>query len=268
MFSRDVSFTAKAGETNEFELEVKQGVRVAGRLDESVARPVKNGRVCAQVYMKGEDGNSEAPVWSAWREVLEDGTFVFESLPNGRLEIISLCEGFVSRDGPPPPGMTASQRLPQLFTLDERDRELTLAMEPAAACEVTVLDAVGRPLSGANVAFWPNVLWGGNGSTVFAAGLFDSEGFFRNGRPPDWEATREKTRKDFRSESNERGVALVRNLPAGNQSYHVSHTNYDMPINRTGGLPGSRSASVNLSPGATGKVIVTMQKRGMETLTH
>jgi hypothetical protein len=267
MFSGDVSFTAKAGETNEFELELKPGARVAGRLNKSVPRPARNGRVCIHVYMEGHDGNSAAPIWYGWRPVDEDGVFVFESLPKGRLEIIGLCDGFVSQDGQLPLGRTSSQRLPQSFTLDGRDQAITLAMEPAASCEVTVRDDTGRPLAGATAGFWPNVLWGGNGSTIFASGLFNSEDFFRGGQRPDWAAVYEKTRKNFHAESDANGVAVVWNLPAGEQSYSVRHTNYDMPIVGTGGAA-SRSASVKLSPGETGKVAVTMQVKGKDALTH
>jgi len=59
----------------------------------------------------------------------------------------------------------------------------------------------------------------------------------------------------------------VRTLPAGSQDYSVWHTNYAMPISRSGG-GGGRSASVDLSSGETGRVVVKMQKLGVEELTH
>jgi hypothetical protein len=140
-------------------------------------------------------------------------------------------------------------------------------MEPAASCEVIVLDDAGKPLAGAKADFWPNVLWGGNGSTVFGENLFNSEDFFRDGIPTDLGAIRKLTEGDFRTVSDSNGMALVRNLPAGSQSYRVSHTNYAMPISRVGG-GAQRSASVDLSPGGTGRVTVILQKMGTEALTH
>ena len=267
MFSKLVSFEAKAGETNEFALELKPGVRVAGRLDAAVPRPVRGGRVCTRVFEVGHDGNSSAPVWDGWCPVSAEGEFAFESLPPGRMEIIAMCDGFVSANGKPVGSGTTSQRLPQWFLINGREQGITLEMEAAASCEVTVQDDTGKPLSGAKAGFWPNVLWGGNGSTVFVSDLFNSEDFFRDGRPADWFSVQKLVEDDFRAISDSNGVALVRTLPAGGQSYRVSHTNYAMPISRTGGSA-HRSASVNLSPGETGRVTVKMQKAGTEELTH
>jgi hypothetical protein len=267
MFSKLVSFEAKAGETNEFALELKPGVRVTGRLDESVPRPVRGGRVCTRVFEEGHDGDSDAPVWCGWRTVNAEGEFVFESLPPGRMEVIGMGDGFLSANGQPLKGRTTSQRLPQWFSINGREQVITLQMEAAASCEVTVLDDAGKPLAGAKALFWPNVLWGGNGSTVFATDTFNSEDVFRNGRSVDWLETHRLAQDDFRAISASNGVALVRTLPAGNQSYRVSHTNYAMPISRAGGGP-RRSADVNLSPGETGRVTVKMQKAGTEALTH
>jgi hypothetical protein len=267
MFGKLVSFEAKAGETNEFAVELKPGVRVAGRLGESVPRPVQNGRVCTRVFEEGHDGNSRAPVWIAWRPITAEGEFVLESLPPGRMEIIGMCDGFVSANGKPLPGRTTSQRLPQWFSINGHEQEIKLDMEAAASCEVTVLNDAGKPLVGARAGFWPNVLWGGNGSTVFASDTFSSEDFLRNGPPADWTTIRRLAEDDFRAVSDSNGVALVRTLPSGNQGYSVTHSNYAMPIAGSG-ANASRSASVSLSPGETGRVTVKMQKAGTETLTH
>jgi hypothetical protein len=267
MFSTLVSFEVKAGQTNEFNVELKPGVRVAGRLDESVPRPVRGGRVCVHVFEEGHDGDSSAPVWAGWRTVGAEGTFEFESLPPGRMEVIGLCDGFVSKNGPPWNGRKTGLHVPQQIAISGLAQNVTVQMEPAALCEVTVLDDTGKPLAGARAGFSPNVLWGGNGSTIFASDLFNSEDFFRDGVPADWNAIRKVTEGDFRALSDENGVALVRNLPASHQSYFVSHTNYAMPISRAGG-GARRSASVDLSSGETGRVTVKMQKMGTEELTH
>jgi hypothetical protein len=267
MFSPIVSFEAKAGETNEFALELKPGLRVAGKLDASVPRPVRGGRVCTRVFEEGYDGSSSAPVWIGWRPVSSEGQFVFESLPPGRMEIIGMCNGFVSANGKPLKGGTTSQRLPQLFSITGREREITLQMESAASCQVTVLDDAGKPLAGAVASFWPSMLWGGNGFTMFASDMFNSEDFFRNGPRPDWHAIRKLAQNDFQAVSGTNGVALVRTLPDGNQTYSVTHTNYAMPISGSG-ADRHRSASVNLLPGETGRVTVKMQKIGTEALTH
>jgi hypothetical protein len=264
-FSELVTFQAKAGETNEFVLELKPGARVAGRFDETAPRPVKNGRVCTRVFADGHDGNSRAPVWVAWQPVGEDGTFLFESLPPGRMELIGICEGFVSQSGSQ--GRSSSQRVPQLFNLQEGQQAITLVMERAGSCEITVLDDLGRPLPGASVGFWPNVLWGHNGSTIFAADLYNSEDTFRGGEKPDWSALRKKVGDDYQAVSDQNGVALIRTLPASHLGFSVTHTNYEMPIVRGNGAA-HRNESIQLTPGETGRAVIKMQKRGTEALTH
>lgn len=84
---------------------------------------------------------------------------------------------------------------------------------------------------------------------------------------PDSKRIHGLTKDDFHATSRADGVALVHKLPAGNQDYSVSHTNYDMPINRTAGSA-SRSASVTLTAGTTNRVMVRMRKKGSEALTH
>src|SRR5262249_45612437 len=144
---------------------------------------------------------------------------------------------------------------------------IVLPMEAAASLEVTVLDDAGRPLPGATAGLWPNVLWGGNGSTIFAEDIFNTEDFFRHGSARHWLELQQLTENDFRAISDARGVALVRTLPAGRQGFSVTHTNFEMPVVRSGGSAG-RSFNVTLAPGETGRVTVQMQKRGTEKLTH
>ena len=265
LFSDAVSFHAKVGETNSFELELKPGTRVTGRLDDTVPRPVQNGRVCIHVYMDQQTGSTDAPIWVGWRVVEPDGTFTFESLPMGRLEIMGLCDGFLSQNGVPISGTVTSQRIPQTFELREAQTAVMLVMEPAASCAVTVLNDAGQPLAGASARFWPNILWGGNGSTIFGSDVLNKEDFFRGNATQS--SIRIKAMEQFRATTDAQGIALVRNLPPGNQSYAVLHTNYDMPILRVG-TSAERSASVSLTAGETGRVTVTMQKKGIDALAH
>jgi hypothetical protein len=215
--------------------------------------------------MDKQTGDSDAPIWIGWRAIEPDGTFTFDSLPMGRLEIMGLCDGFLSRNGVPVTGTVTSLRTPQTFALREAQEAVTLAMEPAASCEVTVLNDAGRPLMDATASFWPNILWGGNGSTIFGSDVFNSEDFLRGHL--NWSVARKKAMDQFRATTSAAGIALVPNLPPGSQSYAVHHTNYDMPILRVG-RSAARSASVNLTGGETGRVTVTMQKKGIDAVTH
>src|SRR6185503_17181664 len=147
-FSPVVAITAAAGKTNEVEVELGPCVKLAGRLDETVPRPVRKGRVIAQV---------SPPEWHAWSEVRDDGSFEIASLPQGDLEIVALCDGYVSTNGP---GQFPHMHYPQKYSLDTNDLSVTVGMMPTAALEVTVTDDQGKPLKDAVVAAWPNVRYG------------------------------------------------------------------------------------------------------------
>jgi hypothetical protein len=264
-FSSMISFMVGAGKTNLIDLNLEPGVRVTGRLDDSVPRPVIDGRVLVRVFEESEDWITSAPVWVAWRPVTEDGRFAFESLPPGRMEIIGTCDGFVSSNGPPWKGQVTRERIPQQFRIAAPGREITVQMEATAACEVTILDDTGKPLPGAKAGFSPNAWWADGSTTIFGE-TYNSEDEFRITAPPAWKDIVNLTRECFQV-SDANGVALVRTLPAGSQDYSVTHTNYAMPISGTGAFR-YRSASVYLSPGETGRVTVRMQKLGTEELTH
>jgi hypothetical protein len=99
-FSDVVPIVAATGETNELVAPLKRGVTVRGQLDSSVPRPVKQGRVVAHVWPPASDAKQYPPQWHAWAAVRDDGSFEIKSLPEGELEIVALCDGFVSTNGP------------------------------------------------------------------------------------------------------------------------------------------------------------------------
>src|SRR5207247_333698 len=98
----------------------------------------------------------DPPQWHAWATVHEDGSFAIHSLPAGDLEILALCDGFVSTNGPGQFHM----RYPQRHLLGTNDLAITIGMEPNARLEVTVTDDNSRPLKEARVVTWPNARYG------------------------------------------------------------------------------------------------------------
>ena len=266
-FSAMTSLHPQTGQTNEFVLELKPGVRVTGRFDPSVPRPVRNGHVNTRVFADGHDGNSTAPVWVAWRTVGADGEFEFPSLPPGRMELIGMCDGFVSTNGQQLPGFTGDHRQPQRFPIVSGISSITLAMEPAAAYAITVLDDSGAPLPGARASFWPNVTWGGNGATIFCHGAVDTETLLRD--PTwNWQTFRATNEYPFAAISDQNGIALVRNLPGdGTKDFSITHTNFEMPVVQ-GPFGKGRSANADLVSGKTNAAVVRMKKRGTEEITH
>jgi len=266
-FSDHVEFVASASQTSRYRLPLKSGLRLAGRLDESVPRPVTNGRVLTRTSTPKI--GSGALNWSAWRPVNPDGTFVFEALPAGDVEMIVLCDGYVSKNDPANTS-AGSRRTPQIFTLVDQDRDVVVSMERTATCEILISDDMGRPLENAKVSFWPNVLWGGRGSTVFATYPLNSEDSFRQRSPPDWGKAAKMEERLYTATSDKQGVAVVTNLPAygKQQSFAVEHAEFEMPVDRSGRGAGHRYGIIYTGAGETNRGSVQLQKKGKEFIEH
>ncbi|MDD5010902.1 MAG: hypothetical protein PHQ00_02135 [Phycisphaerae bacterium] len=267
-FSEAVFFEAKKGETYQFELELKLGKRLEGRVDDSVRRPVKNGRVIVRAC--GEEEKDSRPLWwITYRDIEDDGTFVIESLPSGKAEVIAICDGFISKNPEPDKeGTILHTGRPQIFALKNDKNEAEIEMEATANCEATVLDEKGRPIQGAQVYFSPNVEWGSGGSQIFARRTINSEEIFREAGKFDREEQWAKYKTDgFTATTDENGTAIIRNLPGYSANFEVVHLDYELPI-KTEFDYGRREARAELSAGKTSTIAVVMQKKGKEFLSQ
>jgi hypothetical protein len=179
--------------------------------------------------------------------------------------MIGVCDGFVSRNGPIK--RQTNVRTPQLFRLGTNDEQMVLLMEPAAQCEVVVSDDKDQPLEGATVRFWPNIMWAETGTTIFGFDAWDSEQLYRTGTRPEWKSMFENRERLFMADTDAKGVALVRNIPAYTQSFAVAHTNFEMPVYYAYGAA-HRETNVDLAAGETTRVTVKMQRKGMQYLEH
>jgi len=255
-FSDVVEFVAKAGRTNEFRLPLNPGVRVAGSLDASVPRPVRMGRVVANMRSGGNEADNLDLWWKSWRPVQPDGTFEFDSFPPGQMEAVAICDGFVSVSGATNP--PTFQR-PQLFPIHRPSATPVIRMEQTASCEITVLDEKDRPLTNAQVAFWPNVRWGDWAAELFGENCYRQEELLRTGDSPDWYKIFVRCGiEDFAARTGTNGVAVVRNLPAFRQPFSVTCRGYRMPQNPL--MASQTSSAVDLETGKTAKVIVRMRR--------
>ncbi|EEF58283.1 hypothetical protein [Pedosphaera parvula] len=263
-FSDLQPFNASSGQTNAFLLELKPGLRLNGCLADSVPRPVANGRVQLEIYSDIINSNHDYLQWVSWRPVNADGTFTFESLPAGHGEIIALCDGFISTNGP---NRRTSIRIPQPFKLSNGETQLVIGMQPTATCNITLLDEAGHPLPSAKVTFWPNVIWNDWGSTVFMDRLFKSEDLLRQ-QEINWAELSRNTPPMFRGLTDKNGVVVVSNLPPFNQPFMAESTNYEMPVITNSWNDGERSVQVQLTPGQTTSATVKMQKKGTDFIHH
>jgi hypothetical protein len=263
-FSDDIVFIGKAEQTNSFHLQLKPGLGLSGKLDGAVPRPVVNGRVIIEVISKAVITSGWPLKWHAWTPIDADGTFALKSLPPGKLEIVGICEGYLSQDGAPGPG---GHRIPQSFDLDG-DKTVELAMEPAGTCEITVVDEAGNPVEGATATFWPNVTWGGTASTIFCSDTYATLDVIRSKSAYPWWETRYDPLGGFRGKSDKRGIAVVRNLPPGQRAVALVHPQYEIPIRKSANNrdSGERQVLVGIMPETTSKVTVKVQKKGKEFL--
>ncbi len=266
-FSDAVTFNSVARQTNVFHLTLRPGLRLKGKVDDSVPRPVKQGYAITRVFTGDNSGGRDVLMWFAWSPIQDDGSFTFESLPSGRVEIIATCEGYVSKsnDGT---NSTRGHVIPQLFRLEAEDLDITLQMEEGASCELHITDDQNRPLAGAEAGFWPNVIWDNTGTTIFASDLLDSVFILTNQAILDWREMKRNPLATYAAMSDSNGVAIVRNLPAFHQPFYVGHTNYEMRITQDASGDSQRIQSVNLTPGQTTKAWVTLQRKGTQFIEH
>ena len=203
--------TAQPGADGVIDVVLKSGVRITGKLDDSVPRPVGEGyvqlRVCEGPNHRLEMPTSEvsdrpAPPWRnswIWEDsaaVQPDGTFVFESVPSGGLaQIHAIVDGFMSANPPIDElskllrahnagDIKTSEALrkylsgvniwPQMVPVDSESVEVLVKCRPTASCNLRILDPSGKPVSGAAVSFHLNA------TTIFSGAFPPGLGSFNN----------------------------------------------------------------------------------------
>ncbi|MGZ5545573.1 MAG: hypothetical protein ACXWIU_12945, partial [Limisphaerales bacterium] len=154
-FSEVTNIFAKPGVEIEKTLQLQRGPALRGKLDNTVPRPVSEGRVIVNILPFGYQTYNDPPQWHSWTAVRPDGSFEFVSLPPGNLEIAAICQGFISING----SGKFKMRYPQQHTLGTNDLEVVIDMEPTSVLEVTVIDQRGFPLPDARVETLPYLRW-------------------------------------------------------------------------------------------------------------
>jgi hypothetical protein len=161
--------------------ELRPGVRVEGRISDDVPRPIKNGVVNACVVNQPENTDlASSWMWFEKAEINEDGTFVFESLPQGEiLQMVPLCNGWIPTN---PSEETAKAffgrkgrvgdhaSYPQLVRLEGETVTSILEMRPCASLNVTILGPDGKPVQGAQIYTSPNQVFFNMGSQILGEG--------------------------------------------------------------------------------------------------
>ena len=260
-FSDAVTVTNIVGRTNEVEVTLKPGVTVRGQLDETVPRPVKNGRVIAHVWPPNTKPKDSPPQWHAWATINENGTFTIGSLPEGDLEIVALCQGFVSTNGPG----TTWMRYPQPHLLSTNDLEITVGMEPTARLEVKVMDDHDKPLPGVTVMTWPNVRYGDWSAVVLAGDCYTTSEMMQHPEAP---APWRKSVPDLQGVSDASGLAVLPNLPADVKQLSAEHAQFQLPIDGNGQGRKRREANFKLIAGQTNYLTIKLEPKERSSISH
>ncbi len=262
-FSDVITVTAVAGRTNDVTVALKPGVNVHGQLDATVPRPVRNGRVVANVWPQGHKPEDSPPQWHAWTTIRDDGTFDVPSLPQGDLEIVALCAGFVSTNGPGQ--FKTVHRYPQKHVVRDKDLAIIVGMEPTARLEVRVTDDKGRALKDAQVGTWPNVRYGEWAATILMGDCYNTWDRLRgSGKASSWW----QPVPDFVGVTDASGLAVLPNLPVTVKEFSVGHPKYVLPAITTGGGSKRREASITLIAGQTNRTSVQLEPHDQAPLSH
>jgi beta-lactamase regulating signal transducer with metallopeptidase domain len=263
VYSDTQEFTAEKGKDYSFNLEMKPGIRLEGRLDDNVPRPVKNGRVLISVRPKEfpawttnwEDVNPvfkkfpNVSFWKSYRPIAPDGTFVFESLPPGGLDVIVHGDGFASKDGGT---FVHNFGVPQSFPLEAPTTRIEIATEPTATLEFTAKTKDQKPVSGATVDLNPNVIRIGG---IFGDMRRSSEEPFNKPAPLAEVPYSAKTDKD--------GVAVIRNVPACTGGMNVEHQQFQVPLQDPKNWR-DRYVRVSFKAGETNRLTMVLEPKGSD----
>lgn len=269
VYSETKAFDAESGKEYSFNLEMKPGIRLEGRLDNRVPRPVKNGRVLIMVrppefpaWTNWEEVNpvfkkyQDVNFWRSYRPIAEDGTFVFESIPRGGLDVIVHGDGFVSKDGGEFVNTDGTQvhnfAVPQAFVLETPVTRIEVQTEPTATVEVVTRTKGGKPIEGATVYLNPNV--------IRIGGIF---GLMRTSSEEPLRTVPSLPELRYSATTDENGIAVIRNVPAATGGMDVGHPKFQLPLQDPKGWR-SRYLHITCEPGMTNKMELTLELKGTD----
>jgi hypothetical protein len=246
-FSNLLEANSIPGATNRFSFELKPGHRVRGTLT-TIPSSVTNGWINARVFNNGASGGQELLSWADFAKINSDGTFVIESLPSGRLELVAICDGFLSKN----PREGAGFVLPLTWDL-KNDLDVTIPMQESAVADIRLIDPAGRPLPNINVEFWPNIRWADYWSTIFASDFYSSPDVLQKG---EYSA---QQKRFFQAKTDQNGRALIKELPPFTLPVAVGDAAFELPLEEN-----AHQATISLRSGATNFTSLKLQKKGKQ----
>jgi len=181
-------FDVGPNERVDLSVELHAALEWTGKLDDSVPRPIEDGRVQLTLVDHFEaDGSSGCLSQSFEAEVRSDGTFTIRDLPPGRGYVFALCPGYVSKrvraatladagitlnpGATPADEERAWKDLADIVMQVQRAEvpaasPVTIEMVATGSVEVTITRPDGTPIANADVHASPNVSIPHHGSTL------------------------------------------------------------------------------------------------------
>lgn len=275
VYSDTLAFTADKGKPCHLALEMKPGIRLEGRLDDNVPRPVKNGRVMIDVrppeypalnviedYYGADQkygGYTARQFWHSYRPINEDGTFAFESIPPGTADVVVLGDGFASKttgqlqnrvNGVLAKGPVTA--IPQAFPLEAPITKIMVTTEPTTTLEFTATTKSGKPIEGVFVGMYPSVfrMWG----------MF---GWTKNSSEEPYREIPHLPDPIFSGKTDKDGRLVIQNLPAETRGIDIDSQQFQVPLQDVNGWR-DRHVRATFSPGMTNKLNMTMEPKGTD----
>jgi hypothetical protein len=272
VYSETFPFTAEKGKEYNFSLEMKPGIRLEGRIDDQVPRPVKNGRVMIDVrpkeypalnviedYYAADQKYGGRHFWHSYRPINEDGTFVFESVPPGTADVVVLGDGFASKTigqlqnrvngalvkGPATP-------IPQAFPLVSPTTKIEVTTEPTATLEFTATTKSGGPIEGVWVGMYPSAfrMWG-------------PFGWMKNSSEEPYREIPHLSDPIFSGQTDKNGKLVLNNIPAETRGIDIDHPRFQVPLQDVNGWR-DRHVRAVFSPGMTNELNMTLEPKGAD----
>lgn len=286
-FSRIVALPIDASKGDvETRIELIPALKIEGRFDENVPRPIKNGRVQASTMVTGRLNET---VWNEWSRVKEDGTFSILWPQQTPIQFVALCDGFIAKNGVGleemrgkstdlktqflrifnagqklvSPGRKVSGYLrPQLF-LDPASEPVTIAMTPLVKTFIEVEDAFGKKLEGIQASTNPNVNWSQSSMTsfsnIYCSRLSSTIDYLHNGKHS--AQSRAKTfEKPFAGISNSQGQIEI-DLPVGSCHLYFGSERFQLAAKL-----GRRSRKIHVVAGKEQYMRFNLQPKGLDSL--
>ncbi|HEV2328549.1 MAG TPA: M56 family metallopeptidase [Verrucomicrobiae bacterium] len=256
--------------------DMKPGIRLEGRLEDAVPRPVKNGRVMIDIrppeypatnviddfYDLDAKYGGRSP-WHSYRPINADGTFVFESVPPGEADVVVLGDGFATKsegqlyDRYPDGAMKKNSGLtiPQSFPLTAPVTSITVKTEPTATLEFTATNKKGQPIDNVWVGMFPSAF---RMRGMYGWTRTSSEAPFREIAPlPD-------LRYAYSGQTGPDGMLVIRNIPAEAQdSLDIDSEHYQVPLQDPKGWR-DRHVRTQFEPGMTNSMVMVMEPKGKD----